>query len=102
SPPMIMWVLRGFYGVLVVGVAVFVANYFLRHNDLWGGIGALILVLAVGGLIIATDVLIRAKEITTISAVYFGLLLGLLLGSLFADAMQTYLSDWLGDRRDLI
>jgi uncharacterized protein YacL len=41
-----------------------------------------------------TDILVRNKQITTISAVYFGLLLGLLLGTLFSTALEPFISDW--------
>src|SRR5262249_16956075 len=47
-------------------------------------------VLGLGLLIVATDILVRRKEITTISAVYFGLLMGLLLGWLFSLAFEPF------------
>src|SRR5207302_645884 len=37
----------------------------------------------------------RHKEITTISAIYFGLLLGLLLGRFLLSALDPFLSEWL-------
>ena len=40
---------------------------------------------------------ITKKDITTISAVYFGLLLGLLLGSFFSAALAPFLSEWFKD-----
>lgn len=98
---MMMWIIRGLFGVLVVGVAVFVTSYYLNAGIL-PMLTALIVVLGLGALVIATDIYIRHKEITTISAIYFGLLLGLLLGTLFADALQIYLNEWLGQRRELI
>src|SRR5262249_13189929 len=45
-------------------------------------------------LVILTDIWERNKQITTISAVYFGLLLGLLLGWLFAMALEPFVADW--------
>jgi uncharacterized protein YacL len=51
-------------------------------------------ILGIGFLVLVTDVLIRNKQITTISAVYFGLLLGLVLGTLFSMALEPFLSDW--------
>ena len=38
---------------------------------------------------------VRNKQITTISAIYFGLLLGLLLGTLFSTALEPFIADWL-------
>jgi uncharacterized protein YacL len=91
---MIMWILRGVFGALVIGVAVYVANAYFRQLQDWAAVAALAGIIGVGALVIATDILIRQKEITTISAVYFGLLLGLLLGTLFAEALQFYLNEW--------
>src|SRR5260370_803672 len=91
---MIMWILRGVFGALVIGVAVYVANAYFRHLQEWAALGALAGIIGIGALVIATDILVRQKEITTISAVYFGLLLGLLLGTLFAEALQFYLNEW--------
>jgi uncharacterized protein YacL len=61
---------------------------------------AFALVVTVGFLVLALDMLIRNKQITTISAVYFGLLLGLLLGTLLTTALEPFVSDvpWLVNR----
>jgi uncharacterized protein YacL len=40
-----------------------------------------------------SDILIRNKQITTISAVYFGLLLGFLLGTLFTTALEPFIDN---------
>ena len=45
----------------------------------------------VGFLVVVSDVAVRNKQITTISAVYFGLLLGLLLGTLFSTALEPFI-----------
>jgi len=91
---MIMWALRGLFGILIVGVAVYVASiYTQKLEDVGSAIVSMVIIVTFGALVIPTDVLIRRKEITTISAIYFGLLLGLLLGKLFADALQTYLTE---------
>ncbi len=51
-------------------------------------------VLLVGTSIFVLDLLTRNKQITTLSAVYFGLLLGLLLGSLLSTALDPFLFRW--------
>jgi uncharacterized protein YacL len=52
-------------------------------------------ILGVGVLAVVTDVLVRNKQITTISAVYFGLLMGLLLGTLFSLALEPFIpAEW--------
>jgi uncharacterized protein YacL len=94
---MMMWVLRSFFVALVIGIAVIAMNFYeTSYNSTTFGLLAFVVVLGLGAVVLGTDVLIRHKEITTLSAVYFGLLLGLLFGSLFSSAMQEYLRSWLG------
>src|SRR5207253_1502269 len=57
-------------------------------ENIGAGIAAFAAIMAVGLVAIAVDVLVRNKQVTTISAVYFGLLLGLLLGTLFSLALE--------------
>src|SRR5437879_1243029 len=90
---MMMWILRSLYGVLIVGVAVYITSIFAKEVEVWKPVLSLGSIVGIGVLVIVTDIMIRRKEITTISAVYVGLLLGLLLGKLFADALQTYLTE---------
>ena len=56
-------------------------------------------IFGLGVIIVMTDVMIRQKQITTLSAVYFGLLLGLLLGNILTTALDPFLFDW-HPRRD--
>src|SRR5947209_3082182 len=80
----LLWLLRGCFGVLVIGMALFAFSYYSRGSEDWKpGAQAFAAVLAMGVLVVTTDILVRNKQITTISAIYFGLLLGLLLGTLF-------------------
>src|SRR4029077_12487475 len=48
------------------------------------------------------DVLVRNKQITTISAIYFGLLLGLLLGTIFTTATEPFLADYLNGKPERV
>jgi uncharacterized protein YacL len=98
SANVLLWVLRGCFGAIVIGIAWIAYKYFdsLPRPDPGRGIQAFILVLGLGCLVLATDLLVRNKQITTISAVYFGLLLGLLLGTLFAAALEPLVNDWAG------
>jgi uncharacterized protein YacL len=59
-----------------------------RGNNLGTGIAAFCLILAFGAAVIFSDMRIRNKQITTISAIYFGLLVGLVLGTLFSLALE--------------
>jgi uncharacterized protein YacL len=104
SAQLLLWVLRGLFGVLIIGMALFAFSYFSDRGpaDWAGGVIAFVTVLAVGVFVVATDLLVRNKQITTVSALYFGLLLGLLLGTLFDMAMEPFLKDWLSlDARGL-
>ncbi|MCC6421532.1 MAG: PIN domain-containing protein [Gemmataceae bacterium] len=100
---MLVWILRGCFGAIIIGMAWAAFNYFSaqRPPDVAHGIQAFIVILGIGVLVLLTDVLVRNKQITTISAVYFGLLLGLLLGTLFSAALEPMVTDWLTPFSDL-
>src|SRR5262245_34808452 len=89
---MIVWVLRTCFFSLLIGVAIYALNYF----DNYGFVVSVLsfaAVLAIGSVVIAIDIFIRDKQITTLSAIYFGLLLGLLLGTLFSSALKPFFPD---------
>jgi uncharacterized protein YacL len=95
SGPVILWVLRAVFGVIVCGLAVAALRFYLGHSDT-GDLRAWVVfsgILALGVLIVASDIMIRNKQITTLSAVYFGLLLGLLLGTILSTALDPFLFD---------
>jgi uncharacterized protein YacL len=98
STHMLLWVLRGCFGAIVIGIAWIAYKFFDAppRLDPGRGIQAFVIVLGLGFLVLATDLLVRNKQITTVSAVYFGLLLGLLLGTLFATAVEPLVNDWAG------
>ena len=87
---MLLWLLRGVYVMLLLGVAAFMASVFIAEDSDTASLNAIffpILVVVVGSLVLFTDLRERQKQITTISAIYVGLLLGLLLGWLFSMAI---------------
>jgi uncharacterized protein YacL len=90
---MLLTLLRCFFIVLLVVVTAFTFSLILSEFQEENGLIAAILtaggILAVGGLVFYTDIKESSKEIGTLSAVYFGLLLGLLLGYLFSLGMMT-------------
>jgi uncharacterized protein YacL len=88
---MLLWLLRGAYILLLLGVAAFTANVFVSENSETSTPNAIffpLMMVVIGGLVLFTDMRERQKQITTISAIYFGLLLGLLLGWLFSLALS--------------
>ena len=91
GPHMLLWLLRGLLRRHCPRDGRRRVQHVLRRRGqrIWAGRrGAPSIILAVGGLVLFTDVCERNKQITTISAVYFGLLLGLLLGWLFSLAVE--------------
>src|SRR5262249_30569394 len=86
-----LWLLRGVFGILVLGLATsaLVAGY--RHD--FDPLAGFVVILAIGILTLALDLSVPNKQITTISAVYFGLLLGFLLGTLFWTALEPFIGE---------
>ena len=93
SGQMLLWVLRLCYGVILIGLSIAAfTSYFTRYPEY--SLQAYLLffgILCGGALIVCTDVWIANKQITTLSALYFGLLLGLLLGFLLSTALEPFL-----------
>ncbi len=84
---MLLWLLRVCYVVLVIGTAAFtfvtVYDPETGHGLLHAILGAA-LALGIGGIILYTDIRERDKDITLVSALFFGLLLGMLIGWLIS------------------
>jgi uncharacterized protein YacL len=96
---LLLWLLRGIFGAIVIGMAMVAFRYFSAENgESAAGWIAFVSILGVGLFIVATDVLVRNKQITTVSAVYFGLLLGLLLGNILSTALDPFVFDWESER----
>src|SRR5260370_15561887 len=97
SGHLMLWLLRGAFGAIIIGFAWFFFNLYAGAEanaastaDPESGKLAFGAILGLGFLVLVTDILIRNKQITTISAVYFGLLLGLVLGALFSMALEPF------------
>ena len=95
----LVWAIRGIFLVVMLGLSIAAFQYFEKNGPQERGLAfvqgviALLLIQGLALLIILADLLIRRKEITTISAVYFGLLLGLLLGNLLAVGLDPFVFD---------
>jgi uncharacterized protein YacL len=93
---MLLWLLRGVFGAVVICIALVAVQHFMRTDPdqpVYAWIGFLT-ILGVGLLLVVSDLMIRNKQITTLSAVYVGLLLGLLLGHILSTALQPFIFDW--------
>jgi uncharacterized protein YacL len=88
---MLLWLLRSAYVFLLVGCAGLAASFFIDQQEHTTALVAPICILLFGAVVMFTDLREKQKKITTISAVYFGLLLGLLLGYLFSMALEPLL-----------
>jgi uncharacterized protein YacL len=103
SGHVLLWLLRLCFGAITISLATLAFDYVNRAPESGIGpagfvpaLGIFLGILASGLLIVLTDILVRNKQITTISAIYFGLLLGLLLGPLFAVALEPFVKEFLG------
>jgi uncharacterized protein YacL len=88
---MLLWLFRGVFALLLMAISMIA---FTIINDEIGPRQAavvVILILISGGLVLYTDLRDKNKQIAVLSALYFGLLLGLLLGWLFALGIQNLL-----------
>ncbi|HEY7426393.1 MAG TPA: PIN domain-containing protein [Gemmataceae bacterium] len=100
QPPsgnVLLWLLRGCFGAVCIGIAMLAFRHFSEANgpgDTANGYIAFLCILGACLLIVVTDILIRNKQITTLSAVYFGLLLGLLMGNILSTALEPFIFDW--------
>jgi uncharacterized protein YacL len=92
---MILWALRVVFAILMFGIGLSVFTKYSDAGQLWLGSAYAVMILAIGAAVITGDWILRNKQITTISAIYFGLVLGLLLGSLFTLALDPLLEYWL-------
>ncbi|MBV9121741.1 MAG: PIN/TRAM domain-containing protein, partial [Planctomycetes bacterium] len=90
-----LWILRGTFGLIIVGMATALAMTLAEErNNSSSGIIALCVILVAGIAAVSVDLFVHNKQITTISAIYFGLLLGLLLGALFSAALEPFVKDY--------
>ncbi len=92
-----LWMLRGTFGAGIIALSMIAYQHF-GNADQGGstksGYIAFLSILSSGLLIVFVDTVVRNKEITTISAVYFGLLLGLFLGTIFSTILDPFLFEW--------
>jgi uncharacterized protein YacL len=101
SGTVLLWLLRGIFGAICIGIAMLAFRHFSEGpGDTANGYIAFFCILGAALLIVITDVLIRNKQITTLSATYFGLLLGLLLGNILSTALEPFIFDWGVERQE--
>ncbi len=96
SGQVLLWLLRGVFGAVVISVAMIAFQTFgeIAPDNTAAAYIAFTVILGLGLIIVAGDLLVPNKQITTISAVYIGLLLGLLLGNILSTALQPFVFEW--------
>ena len=99
SGQILLWLLRGVFGAAIISTGLIAFQHFsdpkvTPDRDIVPALAAFLGVLALGFVVILGDIMIRNKQITTISAIYMGLLLGLLLGHILSTAVDPFLFDW--------
>ena len=108
---MLLWLVRfcfilAILSALVAGaVAYFSTQHIdpgLRTDDKLTGILAFGIIVLIATVAVTGDLFVRHKQITTISSVYFGLLLGLVIGSLFSMALEPILLKGPPSTQDLV
>lgn len=88
---MLLWILRGIFGIIIIGMATGALVNLTPSGAI--GIVAFLFIFLTGVVAVMIDVFVRNKQITTLSAIYFGLLLGFLLGTLFSMALEPIVRD---------
>lgn len=99
---MLLWLLRAAYIALLIGLGVFSATVFVEAGENINAVLVPLGILLFGAVILFTDVREKQKQITTISAIYFGLLLGLLIGWLFSMAVVPILESAFPNKPQLV
>lgn len=100
---MLLWTIRGIYIVILAGIAARITSEF-SGIFVHGSFDSLLLFLGIlggGSIAVVIDVLARHKKISTFTAIYFGLLVGSLLGHLLSLALGPTLSLWSSGRFSL-
>jgi uncharacterized protein YacL len=94
----LLWGLRFFFFIVTISIATDALVFAVSYPDTPAfGAGATMAAMAIVlcGVVVFLDLFTKSKEITTVSAIYFGLLLGFLIGALFWAAVQPLVSQYL-------
>jgi uncharacterized protein YacL len=89
-----LWLLRAGYIALVIGLAAYGFLHFLSNDDTSSGLKTVGFVLVLGAAALILDWREKNKQMTSISALGFGLLVGLLLGALLWLVLQPFIEMW--------
>ena len=108
---MLLWLVRICFILAILSALVAGAvGYFekphpdpgLPHDNKLTGIVAFVIIFLIAAIAVTGDLFVRHKQITTLSSVYFGLMLGLVIGSLFSMALEPILLTGPSSTKDLV
>jgi uncharacterized protein YacL len=91
-----MWVVRGTFLALSILVATQAMVEYFKRDDFRHGIIGFLIFIVVAIAVMLSDAVVKNKQITTISAILFGLLMGFLLSTLFWAALAPIAEEYLG------
>ncbi len=97
----VIWLLRVLFFACIVGIASSGLFQSISALDTANGAATFLCIVGAALVVVVFDLLLPNKQITTISALYFGILLGFLLGSLFWQALEPILVIYLKDDEQL-
>lgn len=92
-----LWLFRAGYCTLLVGLAIYAFLYFLANKsqpDYDNGVKSALVILVVGGVALLIDWRDKNKQMIAVSAIGFGLLIGLLMGALMWSVLQPFIDMW--------
>jgi uncharacterized protein YacL len=102
SGQLLLWFLRVCYGAIIIGLSMAAFSSVLKaYDNTFQAYAVFLGVLCLGLVIVLSDVWLANKQITTLSALYFGLLLGLLLGNILSTALEPFVFDMATESRDI-
>ena len=93
---LILLILRAVFLFLSIGIASSILFFLFDRQAYVLGTISFVIVMAIAIAVLAGDVMAKNKQITSISSVFFGLLMGFLLASLFWQALQPIVREYLG------
>ena len=100
SGRVLLWSVRLLFVFMTIGIATNVLFQLQEPNFAVAMLSFLFVLLIAAG-VIAVDLATKNKQITTLSAVFFGLLMGFLLSTLFWQALESIIGEYMRGRPSL-
>jgi len=101
----LVWIVRVLFffmaGSIATDVLVFSVERDRPPSEFWLGIASSIVAVVLCVTVVILDIVTKNKEIATLSAIYFGLLMGFLIGHLFWEVLGGILRVYLAEVLDI-